>query len=87
MFTALWAQVPLATVAFALIGKKCLYLNQKNTHTRLLDIKGPLGANPAVKHSGTNSSVAAETHSRMKTPERLRTFMKFSEEAAKRCLI
>lgn len=67
--------------------KKMFIFKQKKTHTWVLDIKGPLGANPAVKHSGTNSSVAAETHRRMKTPERLRTFMKFSEEAAKRCLI
>lgn len=87
MFTALWAQVPLAAVAFVLIGKNCLYLNKKNTQTRVLDIKGPVGADPAVKDSGTNSCVAAEAHWRMKTPERLRTFMKFSEEAAKRCLI
>lgn len=88
MFTALWAQVPLAAVAFVLIGKKMFIFKQKkHTHTRVLDIKGPVGADPAVRHSGTNSCVAAEAHRRMKTPEPLRTFMEFSEEAAKRCLI
>lgn len=68
MFTALWAQV---LFAFGLIEKfNCLHSNKKKKKdpTRVLDIKGPVGVNAAVKHIGTNkSSVAKEAHKRVKT--------------------
>lgn len=55
MFTALWAQVLFAAFAFTLIGK-IVYIKKK-THTRVLDIKGPVGVNPAVKHIGTTAAL------------------------------